>query len=69
MTKELIVEGMSCMHCVGRVEKTLNAMEGVTSANVDLESKIATVELETEIADDVFISTIDEQGYEVSSIK
>lgn len=68
MTKELIVEGMTCMHCVGRVEKTLSAMEGVTSVAVDLESKIATLQLEADIADDVFISTIDEQGYEVTSI-
>ena len=28
----LKIEGMSCMHCVGKVEKGLKALEGVLSA-------------------------------------
>jgi len=30
------IEGMSCASCVGRVEKTLNAVPGVTEATVNL---------------------------------
>jgi copper ion binding protein len=43
--EELVVgiEGMSCMHCVGKVNKGLEEMEGVFSAEVDLEGKKAVV--------------------------
>ena len=34
----LQVEGMTCGHCAGRVEEAAMAVEGVTSAKVDLES-------------------------------
>ena len=69
MKKELTVEGMSCMHCVGRVDKTLKSIEGVTSVNVDLERKLATIELNADIADAVFKTAIADQGYEVTEIK
>ena len=42
MTKKMIIEGMSCGHCSARVEKALNALEGV-SAKVDLENKCAEI--------------------------
>ena len=38
MKKTMIVEGMSCGHCSARVEKALNALEGV-KATVDLEAR------------------------------
>ena len=43
--EELVIgiEGMSCMHCVGKVNKGLGEMEGVFSVDVDLEGKKATV--------------------------
>ncbi len=68
MKKELIVEGMSCMHCVGRVEKTLKELDNVTSVTVDLESKKAVVVSSTDIADDTFKTSIADQGYEVTDI-
>ena len=40
---ELIVEGMHCPHCSGRVEKALAATAGVTKAEVDLAKKTALV--------------------------
>jgi Cu+-exporting ATPase len=68
MKKVLTVEGMSCMHCVGRVDQTLKGMEGITSVNVDLESKLATIEMSAEIADDTLKAAIADQGYEVVEI-
>lgn len=41
------VEGMMCKHCVGRVERALNELEGV-SASVTLQPPVATVEYDTE---------------------
>ena len=37
------IEGMSCQHCVGKVEKGLREMDGVLSADVDLAKKQAKV--------------------------
>lgn len=68
MKKTLIVEGMSCGHCSGRVEKTLNEMEGVASAVVNLDTKEAVVEYDGNITDDTFKTVIADQGYEVTNI-
>ena len=45
VTRQYKVDGMMCKHCVGRVERALNSIEGV-KANVTLEPPIATVEFE-----------------------
>lgn len=39
MTKTLTIEGMSCNHCKGRVERALKELDGVESAVVDLEKR------------------------------
>ncbi|MCE5196077.1 MAG: heavy metal translocating P-type ATPase [Negativicutes bacterium] len=67
MTKKMIIEGMSCMHCVGRVEKALNAIAGV-SAQVDLASKTAVITLSAPIDDAVLIAAVSKAGYEVVSL-
>ena len=67
MEKKLIVEGMSCSHCSGRVEKALNALEGV-SASVDLEHKTASVTLSAPVDDAVLRKAVEDAGYEVSAI-
>ena len=33
---DIPVQGMSCASCVGRVEKAIRSVEGVTAANVNL---------------------------------
>lgn len=68
MTKTMTVEGMSCGHCSARVEKALNALEGVT-AKVDLEAKTASVELTSEVSDDTLKKAVEDAGYEVTEIK
>ena len=68
MKKLLTIEGMSCGHCSARVEKALNALEGV-NARVDLKAKTATVEMNAEIGDDVLKAAVEDAGYEVVSVK
>ena len=68
MKKEMIVEGMSCMHCSGRVEKALNEIDGV-SAKVDLEKKTAYVDLTKDVSDEVLSKAVTDAGYDVVSIK
>ena len=47
MKKQYQVGGMMCKHCVGRVERALNSIEGV-KAEVTLDPPIAIVEFENE---------------------
>lgn len=68
MEKTLKIEGMSCGHCTGRVEKALNAMDGV-SATVSLEDKSATVQLSKDISDEQLVKTVTDAGYEVVDVK
>jgi heavy metal translocating P-type ATPase len=42
-TIELDIEGMTCASCVGRVEKALKAVSGVTNASANLATERATV--------------------------
>ena len=67
MNKTMKIEGMSCGHCSGRVEKALNGIDGV-SANVNLEAKTASITLQKEVSDDVLRKAVEDAGYEVVSI-
>lgn len=68
MKKIIKIEGMSCGHCQAKVEKVLNALDGV-EAKVDLKKKAAVVNLTSEIADSALKDVITEAGYEVVSIE
>ena len=68
MKKTLKIEGMMCQHCVAHVTKALQGLDGVTSVDVNLKKKCAVVELDCEIADEIFTAAITEAGYEVKKI-
>ena len=68
MQKVLKIEGMMCQHCVAHVTKALQGVEGVTSVDVNLKKKTATVELSSAVTDETFVSVITEAGYEVKKI-
>ncbi len=68
MTKTMTIEGMMCAHCTGRVQKALEALEGVTAVTMSLEEKTATVELAKEVPDEVLTGAVTEAGYEVKGI-
>ncbi|MCT0972920.1 heavy metal translocating P-type ATPase, partial [Pseudomonas aeruginosa] len=65
-TVELAVEGMTCASCVGRVEKALKAVPGVTEATVNLATERATVRGVAAVAD--LIAAIEKVGYEASPV-
>lgn len=69
MIKVLTVEGMQCGHCKAHVEKALGELSGVSSAQVDLEAKTATVALSDPVADDALQAAVEEAGYTVVSIR
>ena len=69
MKAELKIEGMSCMHCVKHVKEALTAVEGVTGADVALETKTAVIDYEGEITESLLAEVIDEAGYELVGFK
>lgn len=68
MKKTMKVIGMSCGHCQARVEKALNAIDGVT-AQVSLEDQAAYLTLEKAVADEVLVKAVTDAGYEVAGIE
>lgn len=69
MTKTMKIEGMMCMHCEARVKKTLEAIEGVESAQVSHEKGTAVITLTECVSDDILISAITAQDYKVLGIE
>ena len=67
MRKTLIIEGMVCAHCAGRVERALNSIPGV-QAKVDLSQKCAVVESHAQITDEALKQAVQKAGYEVVAI-
>ena len=65
MEKIIKVEGMMCMHCVAHVKKALEALEGVISAEPDLNTGNVLLKLSKEVNDDVLESAIKDAGYEM----
>ena len=43
LKKRAIIEGMSCNHCVKRVENALKELEGVQDVKVNLKKKTADI--------------------------
>ena len=68
MEKKLHVEGMMCEHCVKRVKKALEGVDGVEEAIVDLEGKSATVKLAADVPDDVLVKAVVDQDYEAEVV-
>ncbi|WP_420322251.1 heavy metal translocating P-type ATPase [Flagellimonas sp.] len=56
------IHGMTCNGCRIHVEKTLNAVDGVTSATVDLEKKEAIIEMEHHIEVNSFQQALEKEG-------
>lgn len=65
MTKILKVDGMSCGHCSGRVEKALKSLDGVKNVEVELSTKEVKIELTKDIENKILEDTIIDAGYEV----
>ncbi len=65
-TVELAVEGMTCASCVGRVEKALKAVPGVTEASVNLATERASVRGVAAVPD--LVAAIGRSGYEARPV-
>ncbi len=67
MHKIIKIEGMSCGHCAERIQKLLNAMDGV-SAKVYLEEAAADVEIAGDVSDNALKDVVENAGFQVVSI-
>lgn len=67
MKKTLIVEGMSCGHCVMSVKKAVGALNGVMEVEVDLATKKVEVDGEN-LNDSLIKEAIEDAGYDVLEI-
>lgn len=66
--KSITIEGMTCQHCVARVEKSLKELDGVVEAKVDLASKTAKLKFWEDVDDALIRTAVDDAGYQVTEI-
>lgn len=63
----LKIEGMTCGHCVRGVTQALTDIQGVVSANVDLDKGVAEIQHDESVTDASLISAVMEEGYKATS--
>ncbi len=63
---KLDVQGMSCEKCVAHVKRALEQIEGVNEVQVDLASASAAIEHTPDVAPQVLIDAVNNEGYEAS---
>lgn len=64
MAIELDIKGMNCKHCVRAVTKALQSVPGVTQVDVYLESNLAVIEGNPDMAS--LIKSVRDAGYEAA---
>lgn len=69
MKKTMKIEGMMCCHCEATVKKALEALDGVTSAEVSHENGTAVLELSRDVSDDLLKKTVEEKDYKVAGME
>lgn len=62
--KELIIEGMSCEHCVMAVKKELNKIDGLKVDDVQIGKAIVEYD-EKKVKKEDLVNAIDEAGYKL----
>ena len=68
MKKIMLVDGMSCEHCVKAVKNALGEVNGVTAVKVDLQTKKVEVEGEN-MVNDTLKNAVEDAGYDVLEIE
>lgn len=67
MKKKIVIEGMSCGHCVNHVKEALEEI-GAVEITVSLENKTAVAETK-DISDSSIRNAIEDAGYDVLGIE
>lgn len=70
MKKRLLIEGMSCNHCVNHLKTALTEdIQGVEVIEVNLEGKYAIVDMQDSVTADNLNAVIEELGFELKGIE
>lgn len=69
MKKKILIEGMSCGHCVNHVKEALSELNGVSSVDVNLDSKSAVIEVTEAVKDADIKFAVEDAGYDVVGIE
>ncbi|MDY2735706.1 heavy-metal-associated domain-containing protein [Intestinibacter sp.] len=70
MEKKLLIEGMSCNHCVNHVKTALTEdIEGVEVKEVSLDGKYALVDVADGVTEDAIKAVIEDLGFELKGIE
>ena len=68
MNKTIIIEGMKCGHCEKKVKKELETLVDVQSAEVDVDSGKAKIELNKETTEESLAAAVETAGYKFIEI-
>lgn len=68
MKKKILVEGMSCQHCVNHVSEALKDI-GAKDVEINLDKKLVSAEISEGITDEAIMEAIEEAGYDVLGIE
>ncbi len=60
----LTIEGMSCQHCVMRVKKAIDALQGVTKSDVSIGRAVVSVD-EAKVKKEQIIASVEKAGYKI----
>ena len=64
-TTTLLVEGMTCDHCVSAIRTAVGQVEGVTGVDVDLASGEVTVTADQRPDDAALRAAVEDAGYDL----
>jgi len=62
----IMIDGMSCMHCAGRVKKALDGLSGVTSSIVEVGKAVVNFE-ESKVSKADIEAAITKAGYKIKA--
>ncbi len=66
MSEAFSVPDMTCGHCKTTVENAVSSLDGVRSAEVNLEAKTVTVDHDETVDSTSIVGAIEEAGYQVA---
>ncbi len=64
-TETFNVPAVSCNHCVNAITQEVGALDGVSKVDVNLNTKVVTVEANDSVKRDQISAAIGEAGYDV----
>ncbi|WP_313274689.1 heavy metal translocating P-type ATPase [Stenotrophomonas sp.] len=66
-SEDMLIEGMTCASCVGRVERALKAVPGVSQASVNLATERASVQTDGSVPREALLQAVRKAGYEITA--